>query len=69
MADNWLFVGVSSSRFFGSGPEFWQGESVGGDLLGDNVLPGRAVADVMGALISWAWIDIVTLTFKKIFGN
>lgn len=38
MADNWFFVGVSPSRFFTPGPEFWQGESMGDDLLGNNML-------------------------------
>lgn len=38
IADNWLFVGVSPSRFFSPGLEFWQGESMGDDLLGNNVL-------------------------------
>lgn len=30
---------------------------------------GRAVADVVGAQVSWSWNDIVTLTLKKVFGN
>lgn len=30
---------------------------------------GRAVADVVGVLISWAGTDIVMLNFKKVFGN
>lgn len=38
IADNWLFVGVSPSRFFSPGPDFWQGESMGDNLLGNNVL-------------------------------
>lgn len=41
MANNWLFVGVSPSRFFGHGSEFWQGESMGDDMLGNKVLPPR----------------------------